>query len=83
MSQRIAPKDIYCADINPPPISSIRNHLTLNALDREGIEIAIKKYHIRQVYCLAALLSATGEVNPLKTEEINMQALFNTLEVAK
>ena len=77
--------NIYSSDLKEPPANNpfIKNHLHLNALDKQGIYDAIKKYNINQVYCLTALLSATGEVNPLQTDEINMKALFNTLEAAR
>ena len=61
--------DIFSADIKEPPINPlIRNHIHLNALDKEGLYDTIRKHNITQVYCLTALLSATGEVNPLKTD---------------
>ena len=73
-------ENIFSADIKEPPANlQIKNHLPINALDKQGIYNAINKHNITQIYCLTALLSATGEVNPLKTDEINMQALFNTL----
>ena len=80
----MSPNHIYCSDVREPPKNAqIKNHLILNALDKDGIYDAVKKYNITQIYCLTALLSATGEVNPLKTDEINMKALFNTLEAGR
>lgn len=35
------------------------------------------------MYSLAALLSASGEVDPLKTQHINMTSLFNSLEAVR
>jgi nucleoside-diphosphate-sugar epimerase len=78
------PKNIFCADIrDPPPSFQPPNHLILDALDKEAIYSVVQKHGIRQIYCLTALLSATGEQNPLKTDQINMHALFNTLEAAR
>lgn len=69
LSAKIPLNNIYCADIKEPPSNSnIVNHINLNALDKQGLYDAIKKYNISQLYCLSALLSATGEVNPLKTD---------------
>ncbi|MEN9457847.1 MAG: hypothetical protein RL135_421, partial [Bacteroidota bacterium] len=43
----------------------------------------IKKYNITQVYLLAALLSATAEKNPKFAWDLNMNGLFNVLDLAK
>lgn len=43
----------------------------------------VDKYDIDTIYNLAALLSATAEKMPLKAWDIQMNGLFNILEVAK
>ncbi|WP_148781511.1 NAD-dependent epimerase/dehydratase family protein [Aquimarina intermedia] len=55
----------------------------IDATDRNRIESVVKQYKITQIYHLAAILSARGEENPLQTWDINMQTLFNVLEVAR
>jgi nucleoside-diphosphate-sugar epimerase len=55
----------------------------LNALDGEATLEVIKKYGITQVYHLVAMLSATAEKMPMKGWDLNMQSLFNILEMAK
>lgn len=55
----------------------------LNVLDQSRLEQVVRQYHIKQIYHLAAILSAKGEENPLKTWEINMSGLFNVLETAR
>lgn len=55
----------------------------LNALDGEALEAIVKKWRINQIYHLAAILSATGEKDPLRAWNINMNSLFNVLEVAR
>lgn len=42
----------------------------LNVMDSERMLELVKKYEITQIYHLAAILSATGEKNPLFTLEI-------------
>lgn len=54
----------------------------LNAMDSWGMLELIKKQKITQIYHLAALLSATGEQNPKKAWDINMQSLLQILELA-
>ncbi len=55
----------------------------LNALDGEALEAIVKKWRINQIYHLAAILSATGEKDPMWAWNINMTSLFNVLEVAR
>ena len=55
----------------------------LDILDGEGLSNIVKKHNITQIYHLAAILSANGEKNPRRTWDINMNGLFNVLEVAK
>jgi threonine 3-dehydrogenase len=55
----------------------------LNALDGEALNAMVEKHGINQIYHLAAILSATGEKDPLWAWNINMTSLFNVLEVAR
>ena len=55
----------------------------LNVLDFEQIKKVIKKHDIKEVYLLAALLSATAEKKPELAWKINMEGLLNLLELAK
>jgi nucleoside-diphosphate-sugar epimerase len=57
--------------------------LELNALDKAGTEAIIKEHGVREVYQLAALLSATSEKFPEKAWELNMVGLFHILDLAK
>lgn len=54
----------------------------LDAMDGAAISETIRKNNITQVYLLAALLSATGEKNPKKAWDINMQSLLQLLDIA-
>jgi nucleoside-diphosphate-sugar epimerase len=56
---------------------------TLDALDGERLLALVKKYRVTQVYHLAAILSATGEKNPMWAWDLNMRSLFNVLEVSR
>lgn len=55
----------------------------INALDKDRIYEVVKKYNVKQVYLLAAMLSATAEKYPVKGWELNMESLFHVLELAK
>lgn len=54
----------------------------LNAMDAPAILDMIKKEGITQIYLLAALLSATGEKDPKRAWDINMQSLLQVLDLA-
>ena len=56
---------------------------TLDVLDKTKLLELIKKHHITQVYLLAAMLSATAEQHPMFAWKLNMESLFNVLELAK
>ncbi len=55
----------------------------LDILDAERFAALVSEYKITQIYHLAAILSAKGEVDPLRTWDINMKGLFNVLELCK
>jgi nucleoside-diphosphate-sugar epimerase len=80
LSARNSLSNIICADVREPPANvKVAVHETINILDRQQLDKLIEKHQVKHVYCLAALLSATGEKDPLLTEKINMTALFNCL----
>jgi nucleoside-diphosphate-sugar epimerase len=54
----------------------------LNAMDATAMLELIKKEGITQVYLLAAVLSATGEKDPKRAWDINMQSLLQLLDIA-
>jgi nucleoside-diphosphate-sugar epimerase len=56
---------------------------TLDILDRNRLFDLVKKYEVTQIYHLAAILSATGELKPTFAWQINMDGLFNVLEAAR
>jgi len=43
----------------------------------------VKKHKIDSIIHLAAILSATGELNPQLLWDVNMKGLYNVLEVAR
>ncbi|WP_299522222.1 NAD-dependent epimerase/dehydratase family protein [uncultured Lutibacter sp.] len=55
----------------------------LNAMSYDSILNIIEKYSINEVYLMAAMLSATGEKFPEKAWDLNMNSLFNVLNLAK
>jgi nucleoside-diphosphate-sugar epimerase len=59
------------------------NFAQLNVTDANKMAEIVKKEKVTQIYHLAAILSATGEKKPRFTWDVNMNGLFNILEVAR
>ncbi len=55
----------------------------LDATDKNAIETIIDKHQINQVYLMAAMLSVVAEKFPDKAWNLNMNSLFNVLNLAK
>lgn len=55
----------------------------LDVTNMEQIRSIIKKYHIDEVYLLAAMLSGKAEKHPDRAWNLNMNSLFNVLNLAK
>jgi nucleoside-diphosphate-sugar epimerase len=55
----------------------------LDVLDKAAVANLIQKEQVTQIYHLAAILSASGEKNPIQAWDMNMQGLLNVLELAK
>jgi len=52
-------------------------------MNKEGLRDLVKNEKITQIYHLAAVLSATGEKNPMFAWHLNMESLLHVLELAK
>ncbi len=55
----------------------------LDVIDRNAIEKIIDKYKVDAIIHLAAILSATGEKNPMLAWNININGMLNVLELAR
>lgn len=75
--------NVIAADLRPIPALDNNPFETLDILDKDAIFNVVKKHSISHVYLLAALLSATGEQNPMFAWKLNMEGLFNVLDLAK
>ncbi len=56
---------------------------TVDVLDFNAVTKLINQNKVTEVYLLAALLSATAEQNPKLAWKLNMEGLFNVLDIAK
>lgn len=55
----------------------------LDATDYAALEDVIMHHEIEEVYLMAAMLSATAEKFPMRAWNLNMNSLFNVLNLAK
>ncbi len=81
-SKIMDPSNIFLSDIKDES-SSILTYNKLDALSYNELKTFVKSYRISHIYHLAAILSAKGEKNPMKTWNLNMNSLLNVLELGK
>ena len=77
---------VIASDIRKPANEELLQSgefIELDVLNKNALFEAVKKYEISTVYNLAALLSATAEQNPSFGWDLNMNGLFNVLNLAK
>jgi nucleoside-diphosphate-sugar epimerase len=74
---------VIAADLKPIAALEVNPFEKLDVLDKDALLNIVKKHSISHVYLLAALLSATGEQNPMFAWKLNMEGLFNVLDLAK
>jgi len=55
----------------------------VDCTDIKAVEKVVKKYEIDTIYHLAALLSAVAEARPQLAWDVNINGLYNVLEVAR
>lgn len=78
--------NVIAAGHKRPPnerLSETGPFITLDVTDRKQLESVVCEHKITEIYHLAAILSATGEQNPDLAWRVNMEGLYNVLEVAK
>ncbi len=76
-------ENVVAADIKEPSTPQSGPFENLDILNKEQLLSIVTKHNIKEVYLLAALLSATAEKNPAFGWELNMDSLFHVLNLAK
>jgi nucleoside-diphosphate-sugar epimerase len=76
---------VIATDINPSSLEKFDycKSQVLDVMDQGSLRNLVKKENVKQIYHLAAVLSATGEKNPLFAWNLNMDSLLFVLELAK
>lgn len=83
LSKLYGSENVIAADLKPIAALPDNPFEKLDVLDKNALLDIVKKYGIKQIYLLAALLSATGEQNPAFAWKLNMDGLFHVLDLAK
>lgn len=86
LRERIGNESVVASDIKNPANDSILLNgpfEVLDVMDAELLKEIVVKHGVTEVYLLAALLSATAEKNPMFAWQLNMDGLFNVLNLAK
>lgn len=85
LEEKFGKDAVVAADIKEecPVALKHSNYCALDVLDNERLTSIVKEYKITEIYLLAALLSATAEKNPMFAWKLNMDGLFNVLNLAK
>ena len=85
LREKFGNQTVIAADLKEacPAILNNGPYVQLDALDKEGVRSYIIGENIKEVYLLAALLSATAEKNPEFAWRLNMEGLFTILDLAK
>lgn len=79
-------ENVFATDLRPPQKPGLCDSGPFEFLDvtkRDELEAVVRKYNIDTIYHLAAILSATGEKNPHLAWDVNINGLYNVLEVAR
>jgi len=86
LRKRYGQENVIASDIKPIPEETIKQggiFEHIDCLDAQEIYSVIKKYRIDTIFHLAAVLSAIGEKNPQLAWKVNINGLYNVLEIAR
>ncbi len=85
LRERYGSENVVATD-KKPPSSALRDSGPCEFMDvtrRQDIKAIVEKYNIDTIYHLAAILSAVGEEKPHLAWNVNINGLYNILEVAQ
>jgi len=81
LREKYGQENVLATDIRKPDFDNSPFEF-LDILNKKRIEEIIDDHGITQIYHLAAILSASGEWDPKKTWNVNLNALLNILSIA-
>jgi nucleoside-diphosphate-sugar epimerase len=86
LRERHGSESVVAAGHKTAPSETLRDSgpfVTADVTDRAGLAAVLDEHEIGTVYHLAAILSATGEKNPLLAWRVNVDGLINVLELGR
>ena len=86
LRKRYGDKKVIASDIKPRSEGIMHQEGPfehIDCLNAPEIYSAVKKYKIDTIFHLAAILSASGEKNPQLAWKVNINGLYNILEIAR
>ncbi len=85
LRKRFGNENVIASDIKEPCKNVLNSGVfeELNVLDKSALENVVDKHQITEIYHLAAILSGNAEKAPKRSWDINMDSLFNVLDVVK
>ncbi len=85
LRERFGVENVIACGHKKPPSAKLASgpFLSLDVTDKEALKKAVREYKIEVIYHLAAILSAAGEKDPDLAWRVNMEGLYNVLEVSR
>jgi len=85
LARRFGKDSVIASDVrdNATELLSPYQYVQLDILNKEELTSIVEQNQVTEIYLLAALLSATAEKNPDFAWKLNMEGLFNVLNLAK
>ena len=85
LRKRFGNENIIASDVKDTVKDALKGgpYEQLDVMNDEALRSVVKKYAVTEIYLLAALLSATAEKNPDFALKLNMEGLFNVMNLAK
>jgi nucleoside-diphosphate-sugar epimerase len=86
LRQKFGSENVVATGHKTKPTEELKNAGPFEFIDvanKETIQEVVEEYSIDTIYHLAAILSAVGEKNPQLAYKVNIQGLYNILEVGR
>lgn len=86
LRKRYGDENVIASDIKSMSVGTINQGGSfehIDCLDAQEIYSVINKHKIDTIFHLAAILSASGEKNPQLAWKVNINGLYNVLEIAR
>ena len=83
LQRRFGAQNVIASDIKEPDDGFSGLYERLDVLDFDEFRRLVRENDVDEVYHLAAILSATGELKPDLAWDVNINGFRNVLEVAR